>query len=129
MLRAAKNLFGMQRVWRRRAHAPRCVASVSQAEGFQKICSNFDAACGMANPIKASHLWPDETLLFLPLFQQNIFIDGISAVAPRATQPFQEKDGALIWQLSGSISSRRVPLALFIALPSDSLCLYGSSGC
>lgn len=36
MLRAAKNLFGMQRVWRRRAHALRCVASVSRAEGFQK---------------------------------------------------------------------------------------------
>lgn len=83
----------------------------------------------MANPIKASHLLTDETLLFLHLFEQNIFIDGISAVAPRVMQPFHEKDLALIWQLSGPISSRRLPLALFIAVPSDLLCLYGSSGC
>lgn len=41
--------------------------------GLLKICSNFYAACGMANPIKASHLLTDETLLFFT-YLSKIFL-------------------------------------------------------
>lgn len=72
MLITAKNLLGVECMWRKWVHVG--LWSLRQLSwGLLKICSNFYAACGMANPIKASHLLTDETLPFFT-YLSKIFL-------------------------------------------------------